>query len=157
MISTPNRNQELFLYSVLAALMALPFISDLLLPLGTAVWVIYIFPVALAYLARAPFVPLILAAMATILTAVGYMWGPVGVEPEIALINRILGVITAWVVAALGYLFIRTRVSLRRHEWLQAGQVGLAGKMNGEHRSAEQPSELQSLMRISDAAFCVKK
>src|SRR3546814_14608923 len=97
MISTPNRNQELFLYSVLAALMALPFISDLLLPLGTAVWVIYIFPVALAYLARAPFVPLILAAMATILTAVGYMWGPVGVEPELALFNRILGVIKAWV------------------------------------------------------------
>src|SRR3546814_817120 len=62
--------------------------------------------------------------MATILTAVGYMWGPVGVEPEIALINRILGVITAWVVAAIGYLFIRTRVSIRRHEWLQAGQVG---------------------------------
>src|SRR3546814_19932373 len=24
------------------------------------------------------------------------------------------------------------RVSIRRHEWLQAGQVGLAGKMNGE-------------------------
>src|SRR3546814_12102792 len=60
------------------------------------------------------------------------MWGPVGVEPEIALINRILGVITAWVVAAIGYLFIRTRVSIRRHEWLQAGRVGLAGKMNGE-------------------------
>src|SRR3546814_2551967 len=108
MISTPNRNQELFLYSVLAALMALPFISDLLLPLGTAVWVIYIFPVALAYLVRAPFVPLILAAMATLLTAVGYMWGPVGVEPEIALINRILGVITAWVVAE-----IRDRQSTR--------------------------------------------
>src|SRR3546814_13700150 len=73
-----------------------------------------------------------LAAMSTILSAVGYMWGPVGVEPEIALINRILGVITAWVVAAIGYLFIRTRVAIRRHEWLQAGQVGLAGKMNGE-------------------------
>src|SRR3546814_17924401 len=99
--------------------MALPFISELLLPLGTAVWVIYIFPVALASLARAPFVPLILAAMATLLTSVGYMWGPVGVEPAIPLINRILGVITAWVVAAIVFLFIRQRVSIRRHDRLQ--------------------------------------
>src|SRR3546814_6824231 len=122
--------------------MALLFISDLLRPLGMAVWVIFIFPIVLAYLARRPVVPMMLAAAATILTIIGYMLAPVGVEPEIALINRILGLVTAWVVAAIGYLFIRTRVSIRRHEWLQAGQVGLAGKMDG--RSEEHTYEIQS-------------
>src|SRR3546814_14250244 len=37
------------------------------------------------------------------------------------------------------------------------GKRHLAALLHGEHRSEEHPSELQSLMRISYAVFCLKK
>src|SRR3546814_5299031 len=57
-------------------------------------------------------------------------------------------------VAALGLLALRF---LRRGAWKQFG-YGLAGWRDGlANRSEEHTSELQSLMRISYAVFCLKK
>ncbi|RZK00934.1 MAG: response regulator [Novosphingobium sp.] len=121
-----------WLYTALAALLALPFVADMLFPLGTAVWVGYLLPVVLAYLAPRAQVPLVMAAIATLLTIAGYSLAPAGVDPEVAIINRSIGVAVAWILASVGFFFIRNRLAIRREEWLQGGQVGLAEALGGE-------------------------
>jgi hypothetical protein len=59
---------------------------------------------------------------------------PRGIRLENAGANRGFGVLTVWIVAVTGYLFIRAKVAVRREERLQAGQVGLTEKMSGELR-----------------------
>ncbi|RYG28233.1 MAG: histidine kinase, partial [Burkholderiales bacterium] len=122
----------MWLYPALALLLALPFVSDLVFPLGTAVWVAYLLPVVLAYLGQRPQLPPVMAALATLLTTLGFSMAPVGVDPQVAIINRSLGVAVCWMLAVIGYLFVRNRLAIRREEWLQNGQVGLANAVAGE-------------------------
>src|SRR3546814_8483795 len=64
--------------------------------------------------------------------------------------------------AVLSHLFglLRHRPGLAlRHQFLQVGPLALgrSGVMRHDSRSEEHTSELQSLMRISYAVFCLKK
>src|SRR3546814_10439904 len=49
------------------------------------------------------------------------------------------------------------RIGLHRRHYLPAGQPRALAKSAGAARSEEHTSELQSLMRISYAVFCLKK
>jgi signal transduction histidine kinase/DNA-binding response OmpR family regulator len=122
------------LYGMLAVLVVLPFLADLFMPLGTAVWVIYLLPTVLAYLVSRPLVPPGIAAIATLLVTIGFLLAPPGVDPDVAQTNRMLGVLTAWIIGITGYFFIKNKLAVRRQEWLQAGQVGLAEVTRGEQR-----------------------
>src|SRR3546814_10564033 len=52
----------------------------------------------------------------------------------------------------------RAQGMVDRALWADAGKAGLMGlSIPDEHRSEEHTSELQSLMRISYAVFCLKK
>ncbi|HAF40449.1 MAG TPA: histidine kinase [Sphingobium sp.] len=126
-----------WLYAGLIALLMLPFLADLVFPLGTAVWVAYLLPVVLAYLARRPQVPLITATAATILTATGFFYAPAGVDPAVAFLNRSLVVGVFWILAVIGLLFIRNRLAILQEEWLRGGQLGLAKAVGGEQPLAE--------------------
>lgn len=123
---------SLFLHGALLILVILPFVADLMLPLGVAVWVLYLFPIVLAYLASQPAVPLLVAACATVLTVAGYHLADAGIDPSLAQANRMLGTITGWVLGGIGYLFIRNRLAIRREEWLQTTQLGVSRAMSGE-------------------------
>ena len=112
--------------------LALPFAADLIFPLGTAVWIAYFLPVVLAYLAQRPVVPPVVAAIATLLIIVGFTLAPAGIDPAVAILNRSIGIVTAWVLAITGALFIRSRIAIRHQDWLQRGQVGLARAIGGE-------------------------
>src|SRR3546814_10103417 len=46
---------------------------------------------------------------------------------------------------------------LREHLFTPLGMTDTGFRLNPEHRSEEHTSELQSLMRISYAVFCLKK
>ncbi len=127
-----GRRVELLLGAALAAILGATFFADLVLPLGTAVWVVYLLPVALAYLASRPLVPPLLALVATALMIVGYHFAPAGVELDVARINRGFGVVTAWVIGATGFLYVRTKLAVQTQDWLQAGQVGLSRRMGGD-------------------------
>ena len=126
------RNRLLLLYVLLAVLVALPFLADLVFALGTASWVIYLLPVALAYLTPHPKLPPVIAAVATLLTIAGFTLAPAGIDPALAMMNRALGTAVVWTVAIIGYFFIQNRQVVRREQWLQTGQVGLAQAMGGE-------------------------
>jgi len=121
-----------WLYGALALLLGLPFSADLIFPLGTAVWVAYLLPVVLSFVARRNLVPLAVAAAATILTIIGFYLAPAGVDPQVAVTNRTLSSVTCFILGIIGVLFIRNRLAIAREEWLQGGQVGLAKAVGGE-------------------------
>ncbi|WP_294331797.1 response regulator [uncultured Sphingomonas sp.] len=131
----PSQNRgkpSLPLYAGLAALLVLPFGADTVLPLGTATWAGYLLPTVIAYVAGRPVVPLVVAAIATLLNFAGFTLAPPGVDPSIVLVNRILGTAIIWILAGIGFAFIRNRLAIQREEWLQSGQVGLAKAVAGE-------------------------
>ena len=115
-----------WLYAGLAVLTLIPFVADLVFPLGTAVWVIYLLPTVLAFLAPRPQVPPVVAAISTLLTILGFTLAPAGIDPSVALFNRALALSVIWLLAITGFLFVRNRLAIQREEWLQAGQVGHA-------------------------------
>jgi CheY-like chemotaxis protein/signal transduction histidine kinase len=144
---------ESWLYAALAALLAAPFGADLLLPLGTAVWVIYLIPTVLAYLASRPLAPIAVAGLSTLLVVTGFFLAPTGVDADIAQLNRTLGLMTTWLLAAVGFIFIRNRQAIRKQEWLQLGQVGLAEAVGGEQPLDElSASALRFLAEYLDAS-----
>ena len=120
------------LYAGLAVLLVLPFAADTVLPLGTATWAGYILPTVIAYVAGRPVVPLVVAALATLLNFGGFTLAPPGVDPQVVLVNRVLGSAIIWILAGIGYAFVRNRLAIQREEWLQSGQVGLAKAVAGE-------------------------
>ena len=132
MPSLTDRARSSLIYALLIALLALPFMADLAFPLGTAVWVAYLLPAVIAYLSPRPQAPLVVAAIATLLSIVGFTLAPVGIDPSVAALNRTLGGAVTWILAIVGFLFIRSRNAVRREEWLQTGQVGLAEAVGGE-------------------------
>jgi signal transduction histidine kinase/DNA-binding response OmpR family regulator len=121
-----------WLHAGLILLLILPFAADMVFPLGTAVWVAYLLPVVLAYLANRPQMPIAAALAATLLTCVGFFLAPAGVDPTVAIVNRVLAVAIFWILASIGFLFIRNKLAIAREEWLQGGQVGLAKAVGGE-------------------------
>jgi signal transduction histidine kinase/DNA-binding response OmpR family regulator len=133
---------EPWLYGLLGAALLIVFAIDLSVPLGTAVWVIYLVPTVLAYLALRPRVPMLIAAIVTVLVIVGFVVTPVGIDPEVARLNRTMGVATVWVLALTGYFFIRNRVAVRAQGWLQSGHVQLGGHMGGELELADLGGEV---------------
>lgn len=132
MVSPIRIRNPVWLYAGLFVLILLPFAADLLFPLGTAVWVAYLLPVVLAYLAPHPQVPPVVAGLVTLLIIAGFSLAPIGIDPSVALVNRALGATVAWILALIGFQFVRNRLAIRRQEWLQAGQVGLASAIAGE-------------------------
>lgn len=125
-------NNEALFAGFLAALLVLVFVVDLLVPLGTAVWIVYLVPTVLSYLAWRQQVPLFVAVAVTILVIVGFNVDRPGIDPSVAIVNRSMGVATVWVLAGIGAYFIRSKRAVRRQEWFRTGQVGLSRQMGGD-------------------------
>jgi signal transduction histidine kinase/DNA-binding response OmpR family regulator len=139
-ITSDDRTQEI-LFGVIGILLVLTFIADLLLPLGIAVWILYLFPTALAYFLWRPQPAIIIAAAATTLIILGYFFSPVGVDAPFARINRTFGVVVEWIIGVTGYVFVRGKLAVRRQEWLQTGQVRLSEALGGD----------QNLVQLGDS------
>jgi signal transduction histidine kinase/CheY-like chemotaxis protein len=121
------------LLGAIALLTGLTFLGDLVLPLGIAVWVLYLLPMAAAYFVWRPHAPFVVATVATMLIVAGYVIGTDEVvRPEVARINRTFCIVTLWILAVTGHFFIRNKITIRNQQWLQAGQVGLSKAMGGE-------------------------
>ncbi|HEX4142079.1 MAG TPA: response regulator [Pirellulales bacterium] len=110
------------------------FFADLYTPLGVAVWVLYLFPVMLTLFVWRTWAAPAVSLLVTILMTIGYFLSNPGVTPEIARINRSFGVVTVVIMGVIGYYFIRAKVTVRRHNWLQLGQTELSEIIGGEQR-----------------------
>ncbi|WP_225205294.1 response regulator [Novosphingobium huizhouense] len=132
MLTTRGLAARSLLNLALVLLLAATFAADLVLPLGTAVWVIYLVPTVLAFLSDRPWVPVASALVATALTIVGFHFAPAGIDPSVAIVNRSLATIVEIALAGLGALFIRYRNEAIRQQWLRDGEAGLANAIAGE-------------------------
>ncbi|KHL26245.1 histidine kinase [Croceibacterium mercuriale] len=123
---------RLLSYAGLLVLLGGTFLADLTFPLGTAVWVIYLLPTVLTYLTMHRILPVIVAATATVLMAIGFAFAPEGIDTGVALVNRGLASFINLLLAAIGFLFIGYRTQNRRQQWLRDGEAGLASVLAGE-------------------------
>jgi hypothetical protein len=117
-------------------------VADLFTPLGIAVWVVYLVPVALSFGMWRPEAPILLAGISTVLMAIGFMTDAPGVDRTVAQVNRLFGVLTVWIMAGVGFLFIKNRVVIHRQQWLQRGRVGLADALAGDQSPEQLGSSL---------------
>src|SRR5690606_19176760 len=127
-----------FAYCAILISLVVVTIADYYTPRGVAVWVVHIVPVAISLLAWRPVLPLIVAAIATVSMSITFMTDDAGVDFGAALLNRIFGVITVWVIAGVAYFFIKSKSAIDFQRWLQQGQSRLSKAMSGD----QQPEQL---------------
>jgi CheY-like chemotaxis protein/signal transduction histidine kinase len=116
------------------------FLIDIQTRIGVATWMLYLVPILLCFLVSRPWVPLVVAGVATVLVVADWFLSPAGVAQEIAYLNRAIGVFVNWGAAVLASTTLRTRLQIREQEWLRVARTRVADAVAGE----------QSLKRLSE-------
>ncbi|MCB1341274.1 MAG: response regulator [Pseudooceanicola sp.] len=117
---------------VVLSLLVAVFGIDYVAPLGIAVWVIYLLPLFVSYLARSPVRPVVTAFLAAAGIVAGYFTDTSNLDADLAATNRTMGVIVILLLGAGGFYFVRFRAALRLSDWLQQGQVAVGRAAEGE-------------------------
>ncbi len=112
--------------------LAAVFLIDCLTALGFAEWVLYLLPVAASLSLWRPHQVCLVTALAAALTTIGFFLSPSGIDPYMAIANRSMGMLTIAIVGAVCYHSVRQKLSERKQEWLQQGQVQLNEAVGGE-------------------------
>ncbi|MFC7336434.1 response regulator [Haloferula chungangensis] len=128
---------ERFILPAAAALTVVVALIDFLLPLGYAIFVLYSIPIALTFWTLKPASAPAAAMIASILITVHYFTAPEGTNYQIVGWNRGLGIVTLWVMTAIGYRLINVRVESRLESWLKEGQAQMAECLVGEQELSE--------------------
>ena len=121
MFADNEKNTPLLL--LIAGLLVCVFIADYYTRLGLAEWIFYILPVGICIFAASAVLPLYVAAIASILVFIGFVVSPLGMDAELAGINRAIGLVTIWVVALIVRQVLQTRLEVRRYTWINAGHA----------------------------------
>ena len=95
-----------------AALLATIFIIDITVPAGIHVPTLYVVPCLLFIWAGRFQEPLIVAAIATVLTIAGFLASPLGGDAATGLVNRLLDILLIWLTAG----FLVAHIGLV-HRW----------------------------------------
>ena len=123
------------LIAAIGVAIAVVFAIDVAVPLGTAVWILYLVPIVLSYVALNPNVPVVATVASSVSIIVGFLIdvsATAVINPLVAATNRAMGIAVMAVLGGAGYFFVRSRVSLERSDWLQQGQVAVARAAEGE-------------------------
>ena len=124
---------------IIATLLA-AFAMDLATPRGVAVWVAYAVPVTLCALGARPMASYQVAALASLLTAVGYLLSP-GVATEevssLSRVNRLAFMATVWALAVLAHRVVRNKLDARLRDWVREGRSRLVARLQGEQGAGE--------------------
>ena len=75
------------------------FVLDLFTPLGISDWVCYFIPLLLSVYVGGRFLPILLAAVFSLLMLAGFFLSPPGMNPHLAMFNRAMGVSVLWLMA----------------------------------------------------------
>lgn len=132
-----NRIPAGVLYTVLVVITSAIFLADYNTVLGVAVWVLYIIPLTISLLAWTPTVPVLTAGGATFFMVLGFMTDDPGVSQKVAQLNRAMGLSSIWVMALVGYFYVKNKVSIRIEEWIQRAYTGLNHEISGEKTTEE--------------------
>jgi len=84
---------------VIVALTAIVFVLDVLTPTGIAIWALYGLPLGFTRWSAVEHLVFIVAGACTALIILGYVYSPPGASFEVAMMNRMLGVLMVWITA----------------------------------------------------------
>jgi len=118
-------------------LMLAVFVADLLTPLGVAVWILYVVPLALTLLSRNRNLPLAAAGAAFALVVVTMFTDEAGIAPWVARLNRVFGIAVIWAIAFLARALITQRARVEREEWIRRTEADVLAAMQGERPVAD--------------------
>ncbi|MCZ0962634.1 response regulator [Paracoccus benzoatiresistens] len=137
-----SKTKDLAILATIAVVMCCVFIVDLYVPLGTAVWLLYILPLALSFATTLPWAPVATAAIGCLAMLAGFWLGlnNGGVAPHVAATNRTMAAIVYLVLGFTGRVLIRNRKVLAREAWLREGEALLSRTVPGDP-TAEQLGE----------------
>lgn len=142
-----SKTKDLAILSLIAVVICAVFILDLYVPLGTAVWLIYILPLALSFSASLPLVPVGVAVLSCLAMIGGFMLDQhTGIDPRIAATNRIMAGLVYLVLGNMGRMLIRNREDLRREAWIREGESDLSQAVQGDPTSAELGQRVLSVL-----------
>ncbi|WP_046112217.1 response regulator [Aquincola tertiaricarbonis] len=128
-----TQTRQLFVTFLLAALPALIFLLDVQTPLGYAEWAMYIIPMSLTLLQNRSAVPLVEAAVCTVLIIVGYYQSAGATTASgFAHINRGIGITAVWTIAFTVVNALKTRHQVNDILWQQQGESAVAQALLGE-------------------------
>jgi len=124
------------IYWLIALSVAVVFFIDIRTPIGVATWLLYLLPILMCFLVPKPWLPLLVAAVATALLVVDWFFSPAGYSADVARLNRGLGLICVWSTAILARNTLATRNKLREQEWLRTARTRIADALMGEQSLA---------------------
>jgi hypothetical protein len=84
---------------VIVALTLIVFVLDVLTPVGIAIWALYVLPLGFTRWSAVKHLVFIVAGACTALIILGYVYSPPGASFEVAIMNRMLGVLMVWITA----------------------------------------------------------
>jgi CheY-like chemotaxis protein/signal transduction histidine kinase len=133
------------IYWAIAISVVAVFLIDMQTRIGVATWMLYLIPLLLCFLVWKPWLPILVASVATLLIVADWFMSPPGITGDIAVINRGIGIIVTWAAAILARSALATRVKLRQEEWIRTARTRIADAVVGE----------QSLRRLGERVLAV--
>lgn len=116
---------------IVAALFGV-FALDLYVPLGTAVWLLYMVPIALGLATRVAVLPLVVAVVACLFMIAAFAWDSGGIDPRLAALNRTLAGLVFLILGVVMRSLIVNREALSRDAWLRKGEAVAASAVLGD-------------------------
>jgi PAS domain S-box-containing protein len=141
--SSSGKQRPLWVAMLIVVL--LQFIWDLMAPNGIADWVWYFIPMFLSGWLGGRYFSYGLAAVVSVLMLVAFYVAPQGIDPELALISRLVGIAGLWTCAVLIAFRKDTKTALQRAE----RALRMVGECNQILVRAEAENEL--LQKICQA------
>ncbi len=157
MIDSSKRGlRELALYFLILSLLGGILAADIETPVGYAEWALYLLPVGLTLFQGRKWVPFATALAATVLSAIGYVASPDGIDTRIASVNRLLGDTAIWLLAIAVWNVIRTRTQVQELMWLRQSEAAVAQRLLGEQSPPEVASSAaHALCQVTGALIAV--
>ena len=120
-----NTQETVLLYLSIILLAGGIFYADMLTRIGIVVWVLYLIPITLSYLSWRSYIPFIVAVLVTLLMGANFIYDVSIASNKITLVNRILGLTGIWSTAFIGFFFVRSKLKVKKEEWVQSAIAGL--------------------------------
>src|SRR5690348_2159217 len=113
-------------YWLIAASVAVVFFIDLRTPIGIVTWVLYLLPILMCFLVPKTWLPLLLAALSTVLIIADWFLSPTGAPMDVSRVNRGLGLVCIWSTAILARNTIASRIRLQEQDWMRTARARVA-------------------------------
>ena len=96
-----SSSTERFVWLAILAVVAGQFVLDMIIPNGLADWVFYFIPVYLSGKVRGPRSSYLLVGVISVLMLLAFYWAPPGIDQQLSLTGRFIGIGTFWFLALL--------------------------------------------------------